>query len=63
MKRKLKLNRETVRLLGAPDLDAARGGMATTGTFNPSDRITCHTCVSCVVSCAGTCTPSCFTVC
>lgn len=66
MKRKLTLNRETVRLLDSSHLQGAHGGAATTGSFNPSDRITCNagnTCVSCHVSCGGTCQVSCFTVC
>lgn len=56
MKRKLKLNRETVRLLEEPHLHEAQGGAA--GTAQCTLYISCG---SCVVSCGGTCVRTCFT--
>jgi hypothetical protein len=57
-RKKLTLNRDTVRLLDSSLADV-HGGRATTGT-NPSDHITCFSCATCIVSCAGTCVVSCF---
>jgi hypothetical protein len=59
LKARLALNRETVRVLTVPELEAAPGA-------NPSLQFTCVscvnvTCVSCHVSCGGTCQISCFT--
>jgi hypothetical protein len=56
MKRKLKLNRETVRLLEEPHLHEVQGGAA--GTAQCTLYISCG---SCVVSCGGTCVHTCFT--
>jgi hypothetical protein len=58
MKRKLKLNRETVRLLEASQLNDAQGGAA--GSAQCTFYVSCG---SCHVSCNGSCTPSCLTVC
>ena len=60
MKRnKLKLNRETVRLL-EPQLHEVHGGRANQPTDQTSIHLTCYTCVSCQVSCGGTCVYTCF---
>jgi len=55
MKRKLKLNRETVRLLEDAQLTDAQG--AAIGTNQCTWYISCG---SCVVSCGGTCVITCF---
>jgi hypothetical protein len=62
MKRKLKLNRETLRNLEEQDLaDAAGGNASTVFTQCGSCIVGCTvTCVSCVVSCGGTCQYTCF---
>jgi hypothetical protein len=61
LKVRLALNRETVRVLTGPELEAAPGA-------NPSLQFTCVSCVnascaSCYVSCGGTCQISCFNLC
>ena len=58
LKVRLTLNRETVRVLTGPELEAAPGA-------NPSLQFTCvscvnATCVTCNLSCVGTCY-TCFT--
>lgn len=58
LKVRLTLNRETVRVLTAGDLEAAPGG-------NNSTPFTCYSCInatcfSCKVSCGGTCQNTCF---
>ena len=58
LKVRLTLNRETVRVLTVPELEAAPGA-------NNSTPFTCAscinvTCVSCRVSCGGTCQITCF---
>ena len=58
MKRKLRLNRETVRLLETSQLDGVQG--AAIGSNLCSAYVTCHTCVTCNVSCGGTCAYTCF---
>jgi hypothetical protein len=51
---KLKLNRETLRLLDPADLTQAHGQQPTT-------LIGCRTVYTCNISCAGTCDPNaCF---
>ena len=62
MKRKLKLNRETLRNLEDRDLLEAEGGNASTVfTRCGSCLVNCtQTCGSCVVSCGGTCQNTCF---
>ena len=58
LKVRLTLNRETVRVLTGPELEAAPGA-------NPSLQFTCVscvnvTCVTCQASCLGTCRNTCF---
>lgn len=53
---KLKLNRETVRLLTQSDLGQVQGQAPT--TFPGCRTYTCVTNNSCVVSCGGTCEPN-----
>ena len=58
MKRKLKLNRETLRNLEDQDLLEAEGGTASTVfTRCGSCQVSCG---SCVVSSGGTCQITCF---
>jgi hypothetical protein len=58
MKRKLKLNRETLRNLEEQDLaDAAGGNLSTVFTRCGSCQVSCG---SCAVSCGGTCQITCF---
>ena len=58
MKRKLKLNRETLRNLEEQDLaDVAGRAITTVFTACGSCNITCG---SCLVSCGGTCQRTCF---
>jgi hypothetical protein len=60
MKRtKLKLNRESIRLL-EPHLEGALGGRPNGPTDTTSIHVTCYTCVTCGFSCGGTCN---YTVC
>jgi hypothetical protein len=51
--KKLTLNRDTLRNLGAPSLEAAAGGAVT----NYRCTIYCTAYVSCPQSCGGTCNP------
>jgi natural product precursor len=58
MKRKLKLNRETLRNLEERDLEEVAGGNnSTVFTRCGSCQVSC---ASCVVSCGGTCQITCF---
>jgi hypothetical protein len=52
---KLRLSRETLRLLSSPDLEWARGQAPT--TFPGCRTYTCPT-NTCVVTCGGTCDPN-----
>ena len=57
MKRKLNLHRETLRNVETQEIQEVQGGGFTDSCGS------CYRTCTCLASCGGTCTPSCFDLC